>query len=75
MEFDNEDNDSLSRTMELLARESLNHGKKRLSSNMEPSLHVSKLKSKIMIRSESISPTMHESGVPRVSTPMILLVR
>jgi len=39
-------------------------------------LHVPKLKSKIMIPSESTSPTMHENGVPRASTPpMIILVR
>jgi hypothetical protein len=76
MEFDNEDNDSLSKTMELLVGESLNHGKNRLSLNMGPSLHVLKLKSKIMIPNESTSPTMHENGVPRASTPpMIVLVR
>jgi hypothetical protein len=76
MEFDNEDNDSISRTMELPIRESLNHGRKILSSNMGPSLHAPKLKSKIMILSESTSPTMHENGVPRASTPpMIVLVR
>jgi len=62
--------------MELPAGESLNHGKKRLSSNMGPSLHVLKLKSKITIPSESTSLTMHENGVPRASTPpMIVLVR
>jgi hypothetical protein len=62
--------------MELPFGESLNHGKKRLSLNMGPSLHVPKLKSKIMISSESTSPTMHENGVPRASTPpMIILVR
>jgi len=70
------DNDSLSRTMELPFGESLNHGKKILSSNMGPSLHVPKLKSKFVIPSESTSPTMHENGVPRASTPpMIILVR
>jgi hypothetical protein len=47
MEFDNEDNDSLSRTMELPIGKSLNHGKKRLSSNMGPSLHVPKLSQKL----------------------------
>jgi len=70
------DNNSLSRTMELPFGESLNHGKNKLSSNTGPSLHVPKLKSKIMIPSESTSPTMHENGVPRASTPpMIILVR
>ncbi len=59
------DNDSLSRTMKLPFGESLNHGKKRVSSNTGPNLHVPKLKSKIMIPSESTSPTMHENGVPR----------
>jgi hypothetical protein len=76
MEFDNENNDSLSRTMELPIGESLNHGKKILSLNMGPSLHVPKLKLKIMIPNQSTSPTMHENGVPKASTPlMIILVR
>jgi hypothetical protein len=74
MEFDNEDNDSFSRTMELPTGESLNHGKKRLSSNMGPSLHVPKVKSKIMIPSESTSPTMHENGVPRASSTPLMIV-
>jgi hypothetical protein len=76
MEFDNEDNDSLSMTMELATGESLNHGRKRLSLNMGPSLQVFKLKSKNMIPSESTSPIMHENGVPRAfPSPMIVLVR
>jgi len=45
--FDDEDNDSLSRTMELPTRESMSHGKTNLSSNLRPSLHVPKLKSKL----------------------------
>jgi hypothetical protein len=76
MEFDNENNDSLSMTMELPTRESLSHGRKRLSLNMGPSLQVPKLKSKNMIPSESTSPIMHENGVPRAfAPPMIILVR
>jgi hypothetical protein len=76
MEFDNEDNDSLSMTMELPTRESLNHGRKRLSLNMEPSLQVLKLKFKNMIPSESTSLIMHENGVPRAyAPPMIVFVR
>jgi hypothetical protein len=73
MEFDNEDNDSFSRTVELFTGESLNHGKKRLSLNMGSSLHMPKLKSKIMIPSESTSPIMHESGVPNASTPSLIV--
>jgi hypothetical protein len=70
------DNDSLSMTMELPTRGSLNHGRKRLSLNMGPSLHVPKLKLKNMIPSESTSPIMHENGVPRASAPpMIVFVK
>jgi hypothetical protein len=76
MEFDNENNDSLSKTMELPTGESLSHGRKRLSLHMGPSLHVPKFKSKIMISSESTSLVKHENGVPRVSIPaMIVFVR
>jgi len=68
MEFDNEDNDSLFRTMELSIGESLSHGRKRLSLNVGPNLHVPKLKSK--------SPTMHENQIARASIPpMIIHVR
>jgi hypothetical protein len=44
MEFDNENNDSFSMTMELPTGESLSYGRKRLSLNMGPSLQVLKLK-------------------------------
>jgi hypothetical protein len=74
MVFDDEDNNSLSKIMELPTRDSMNHGRKNLSLNLRPSLHVPKLKSKIVIPNESKSPKMHESGVPRASTSTVLLL-
>jgi hypothetical protein len=70
MEFDDEDNDSLSKTMELSIGESMSHGTKKLSSNLRPSLYPPKFKSQIAIASELTSPKMHESGVPRASLPL-----
>jgi hypothetical protein len=74
MVFDDEDNNSLFKTMELPTRDSMSHGRKNLSLNLRPSLHVPKLKSKIVIPNESKSPTMHESGVPRAPTSTVLLL-
>lgn len=74
MEFDDEDNDSLSRTVELPIGESMSHGTKKVSSNLELNLHAPKFKSQIAITSESTSPTMHESGVRRASTPPVIVL-